>query len=288
MYKVANMAKTKIKRLLSWHRVVALTALLLLMLLSTTGLIFAQAVTQGFGTDTTLQKGMIVQLVKEDTTKVEPVKTETIDQMYGVVVDSNDAPVTLSDEGRKIFVATVGPFEVLVSDQNGPISPGDYLTISSIQGVGMKAGEKEPVVAGRALAGFDGKSNTIGSSEVTDSEGNKKQVNFARINADISVSRNPLLKGEEPNVPEILRKASEAVAGKPVAATRIYLAVFVFIVSTIAAGSLLYAGVRNGLISIGRNPLSKKTIIRGMFQVILTGLIIFITGVFGVYLLLKL
>jgi hypothetical protein len=282
------MSKTKIKQIFSWHRIFALAALAFLILLSFSGPIFAQAVTQGYASDTPMQKGMLVQLVKADTNKVELVSAETIEQMHGVVVDANDAPVTLSNEGRKVFVATAGKYDVLVSDQNGPISPGDYLTVSAVQGVGMKATNKELMVAGRALAGFDGKSGVIGSTEIKDSAGVTKKVNFGRINADISVSRNPLLKGETPNVPEFLRKASEAVAGKPVNATRIYLSVFVFVVSTIAAGSLLYAGVRNGLISIGRNPLSKKTIIRGMFQVILTGLIIFITGVFGVYLLLKL
>ncbi len=282
------MSKTKIKQLISWQRLSAILALIFLVLLSSGSLLFAQAVTQGFGSDTDLQKGMVVQLVKEDTSKVEPVNLESIEQMYGVVVDANDAPVTLSNEGRKIFVATVGPFDVLVSNQNGPISPSDYLTISSVEGVAMKAGDSQPIVVGRALEGFDGSSDVVGSTSVTDNLGATKDVKFARISADISVSRNPLLRGETANVPEFLKKASEAVAGKPVAATRIYLAVFVFLVSTIAAGSLLYAGVRNGLISIGRNPLSKKSIIRGMFQVILTGLIIFITGLFAVYLLLKL
>ncbi|MCA9332636.1 hypothetical protein KDA00_02065 [Candidatus Saccharibacteria bacterium] len=282
------MSKTKIKQLFSWPRLAALAALAFLVLLSGSSSIFAQAVTQGFGADTVLQKGVVVQLDKTDTTKVKPVTLESIEEMYGVVVDANDAPVTLSNEGRKVFVATVGPFDVLVSDQGGTINPGDYLTISAIEGVAMKAGDKEPVVVGRALDAYDGKTNVIGAAQVTDNNGASRTVNLSRIRTDISVSRNPLLRGETPNVPEFLRKASEAIAGKEVNAVRIYLSVFVFTVSTIAAGSLLYAGVRNGLISIGRNPLSKKTIIRGMFQVILTGLIIFIVGLFGVYLLLKL
>ncbi len=283
-----TMIKTKIKQYISWQRLLALSLLVFLVALSINSPLRAQTVTQGYGSDVTMQKGMIVELKKSDTTKIELVTVETIDQMHGVVVDANDAPVTLSKEGQKVFIATTGKFDVLVSDQAGPINPGDYLTISAVQGVGMKAGSKEPVVVGRALAGFDGKTSVIGSTDIKDTAGVTKKVNFGRISTDISVSRNPNLKGEAPNVPEFLRKASETVAGKPVNATRIYLAVFVFIVSTIAAGSLLYAGVRNGLISIGRNPLSKKMIIRGMFQVILTGLIIFITGVFGVYLLLKL
>lgn len=282
------MTKLKIKQLITWQRVVSVAILVFLIILSSSGPIFAQAFTQTFQSDAPLNKGMVVQLVKEDTSKVKPVNTQSIDQMYGVVVDSNDAPVALISEGSKISVATNGPFEVLVSDQNGPIQPNDYLTISSIEGVAMKAGSTEPVVVGRALVGFDGKTNVIGKATVTDTKGAQKEVSFSRINSDISVSRNPNQKGEAPNVPEFLRKATEAIAGKPVPTIRIYLAIFIFLSSVIVSGSLMYAGIRNGLISIGRNPLGKKTIIRGMFQVIITGLIIFILGIFGVYLLLKL
>lgn len=281
------MTKTKTKHLLTWQRLLALFALCILVVLSVVRPLNAQDVTQGYGTDQPLQTGMLVQIKKSDTTKVEAVKFESIDQMHGVVVDSNDAPVTLSNEGQKVFIATAGKYSVLVSNQAGNINPGDYVTISALPGVGMKAGTKEPLVAARALEGFNG-SNAIGTTEITDSTGQKRTVKFARIAADISVSRNPLQKGEAPNVPEFLRKASEVIAGKPVNATRIYLSLFVFAVSTLASASLLYAGVRNGLISIGRNPLSRKMIIKSMFQVIITGLIIFITGLFGVYLLLKL
>ncbi|MFO0920068.1 MAG: hypothetical protein U0451_00140 [Candidatus Saccharimonadales bacterium] len=282
------MTKLKIKQLITWQRIVSVTILVFLIILSSSGPIFAQAFTQTYRSDSPLNKGMVVQLVKEDTSRVKPVNTQSIDQMYGVVVDSNDAPVALISEGSKISVATNGPFEVLVSDQNGPIQPNDYLTISSIEGVAMKAGSAEPVVVGRALVGFDGKTNVIGKATVTDTKGVKKEVSFARVNSDISVSRNPNQKGEAPNVPEFLRKATEAIAGKPVPTIRIYLAIFIFLASVIVSGSLMYAGIRNGLISIGRNPLGKKTIVRGMFQVIITGLIIFILGIFGVYLLLKL
>ena len=54
------------------------------------------------------------------------------------------------------------------------------------------------------------------------------------------------------------------------------------------AGSLIYSAVRSSLIAIGRNPLSKKSIIRGLFQVVIIGLMVFLSGIFGVYLLLRL
>lgn len=58
--------------------------------------------------------------------------------------------------------------------------------------------------------------------------------------------------------------------------------------SVITALVLLYAGVRNAIISIGRNPMSRKSIVKALIQVILTSLLILIIGLFAVYLLLKL
>lgn len=281
------MLKTKIKKLCTFHRLSAITILAFLCVVSSHYPLLAQAVTQGYGSEQTLQRSMIVQLKKSDTTKVEAVQQATAEQVYGIVVDANDAPVTLSSDGKKFFIATAGHYDVLVSTQNGAINAGDYITVSAIDGIGMKAGDKDVYIVGRALAGFDGKSNVVSSTNVMSSDGAKQPVNIGRVDTDITVAKNPLLKGSEPNLPEVLRKASEAIAGKPVNAARVYTGLFVFIIATVVSCSLMYGGVRSGIISIGRNPLSKKSIVRGMFQVIITGMTVFITGVFGVYLLLK-
>ena len=66
------------------------------------------------------------------------------------------------------------------------------------------------------------------------------------------------------------------------------LSLLIFLASVVIAGSMLYAGVHSSMISIGRNPLSKQSIVRSMIQVIVTSFIVFIIGIFGVYLLLKL
>lgn len=281
------MFKTKIKQYISWQRIVALLGLVFLIAMGLQHPLSAQAVTEGYNADLTLQRGMIVMLKKDDPTKVELVTTETSEKMHGVVVAANDAPLTLSNSGQRVFVATNGHYDVLVSTQNGPVKAGDYITASAVSGIGMKASEKEPYIIGRALADFDGKKDVIGSNEVKDSTGNKLSVSIGRVQMDVGVAKNPLLKATEPNVPEFLMKAATAIAGKPVNPVRVYMGVLVFGICTVVAGTLMYGGVRSGLISIGRNPLSKKSIIRSMFQVIVTGLIVFVTGVFGVYLILR-
>lgn len=281
------MKHTRIKEWLSMPRLLALMALCLLVLVSIKHPLSAQAVTEGFATDRPLQRGMLIQVKQDDATKVEPATQATADRLHGIVVDPNDAPVTLSSDGQKAFVATNGRYDALVSNQNGAVSSGDYITVSAVDGVGMKAGEQEPMVIGKAIAAFDGSSGVVSTVSLKDSAGGSQQVAIGRIQIDIGVARNPLLKSKEPNMPDFLKRASEAIAGKPVNPVRVYIAIGVFIVSAIISSSLLIGGVRSALISIGRNPLGKKSIIRGMVQVIMVGITIFIMGIIGVYLLLK-
>lgn len=281
--------KTKIRELISLQRVVAFAALVALIVLSATGPLLAQTFTQGYGTDGLLQKGMIVRLKESDNTKVQALSPEEMDKMHGVVVSANDAAVTLSDiAAEKVFVATSGRYEVLVSDQNGDVKEGDLITLSVIKGVGMKVDDTQPFVIGRAIDTFDKDSRTASVTKLTDSAGVEREVRLGRVRAEINVGRNPYLKGQDSSLPSFLQKVSESIAGKPVDANRVYIGMIVFMLTTSVAGSLIYAGVRSGMISIGRNPFSKKLIIRGMFQVVVVGLIIFILGIFGVYLLLKL
>lgn len=272
---------------MSLHRALAVIGLFSLIGLSLASPLEAQTLTQGYGADEMLQRGMIVRLKQEDAGKVESLSLEDMEKMHGVVVDSNDAPVTLSADGQKVFVATVGRFDVLVSSQGGEINPGDYVTVSALRGIGMKAGTQEPVVVGRAITAYNGRDNVISSTEIKSGD-NTQSVNISRIQVDIGVARNPLLKSAEPNLPEFLKRAAESLAGKSVSPARAYVGALIFILSTIIAATLMYGGVRSAITSIGRNPLSKKSIIKGMLQVIITGLIIFISGIFGVYLLLKL
>ncbi len=282
------MIKTKIKNYLTWQRILALIGLQLLIAASVYSPISAQSVTTGYYADQALQRGMIVRLKKNDVTKVEPVDSDASEHMHGVVVNSNDSPISLASDGQKVFVANNGRSEVLVSTQAGKIVIGDYIVVSALAGIGMKAGTIQPFVIGRAVAEFDGSKGVISTMDVKDSTGASHRVDIGRIEVDVGIAKNPLLKAVEPNLPGALRKVAETIAGKPVNAARVYVSVLVFGITAVVAGSLLFSGVRSGIISIGRNPLSRKSIIRGMLQVVLTGIIIFITGVFGVYLILRL
>jgi hypothetical protein len=282
------MIKTNIKTLLFHKRLFCSFVLLLLILVSVISPLSAQTVTQGYGSDEQLQRGMLVAIKADDSSKVEALKNDSIDRLKGIVIQPNDSPVTLSSEGQKIFVASIGSYEVLVSDENGPIKLGDYISISSLAGIGMKSAESQAIVVGRALKQFDGTADTVASSEIG-SQAVSGNIKFGRIPVAVSVSQNPNLKiPEKDKIPDFIQKISNNIAEKPVNSARIYMAMLVLLIAAVVAGITLYSGIRSSIISIGRNPLSKGLIIKGMLQVVLLSVIIFITGLFGVYLLLKL
>ena len=281
--------RPKITQWLSIKRMLALSVLCAMVVVRLSGISFAaesitNSVTQSYEADEPLQRGIIVVIDDSNANKVRPAKLEEIEKVHGVVVNNNDAPVTLSVEGQQVFVATTGRYQILVSNENGSINVGDYVTLSSLQGVGMKGDElRNKIVFGKALESFTDTSDVIANTKL-----GEREVALGRVMVDITVSKNPLLKSAEPTVPSFLKKAVEAVIGKPVDAWRAYVALAIMVLTVFVAGTLIYGGVRSGMISIGRNPLSKKVIMRGIFQAVLFGLIVLMAGIFGVYLILRL
>lgn len=279
----------RLRLLLAW--LIMAVTLCLAVIVASLGLaptVSAQAVAQSYAADTPLQAGMVVKLTG-DKTKVAPVTQSDNDKMHGVVIRANDAPLTLTEGEvpQAVYVATSGKYQILVTDQNGPIKKGDYLIISAIDGVAMKANNTIKYIIGKAISDFDGKTSVLSQTKLKDGAGRERAVNFGYVSADINVSRNPLAPPEDSNLPGFLRKASEAVSGKPVSPFRGYVALGVLIVTAMIVVVVLYAGVRTSLIAMGRNPLARKTIVRNLIEVVLVGMIILVGGLIAVYLLLK-
>jgi len=246
---------------------------------------------QGYAAETPLDNGTITLLTGKDSNTVKIANKGEVQNMFGVTVDRGQLPVVLSNAGLKneVFVAVSGTYNVLVSTQEGSIVPGDYVTLSSINGVAMKAGTEKITVFGRAKGSFDGKGVTLGTTALKDTDGKTTgEVKIGSIPVTIDIRSNPNDISTKTKVPELLERIGKAIAEKEVSPVRIYLSLGITILSVIAAIAIVYSGVRNGIISIGRNPMSKKSIFRALFEIILTSILILIIGLFAVYLLLKL
>ena len=246
---------------------------------------------QGYAADQPIDNGTIVQLVGEKSDKVAAVEQSDLQNMLVVTVDPNQVPIRVSnpDIKNEVFVAVSGTYDVLVTSQGGPIEAGDYLTLSSTKGFAMKAGTEEETVFGRAGGSFDGNGVVLGATTLEDVDGNTlNSVQLGSVPVTIDIKRNPNEKSTKANVPDVLERIGQAIAEKEVSAVRIYLSMAITAVSLVTALIVLYSGVRNGVISIGRNPMSKKSIFRALMEVILTSVLILVIGMFAVYLLLRL
>ena len=246
---------------------------------------------QGYATETPLDNGTIVQLYGKDSNEVKIATQADLQNMFGVTVDRSQLLVAASNDSLKneVFVAASGTYSVLVSNQAGPIAVGDYVTMSSINGVLMKAGTEEKTVFGRASEAFDGKGVTLGTTTLKDTSGNdNKTVIIGSIPVTVDIKHNPNDKSTKVKVPDLLQRIGQAIAEKTVSPIRVYLSLGITVITVIAALVILYSGIRNGVISIGRNPMSRKSIFRALLQIIFTSLLILVIGLFAVYLLLKL
>jgi hypothetical protein len=166
-----------------------------------------------------------------------------------------------------------------VSTAGGPIHVGDYITISPIAGVGQKAGAQTTRVIGTAQADFDGSGDGITKTDITIGS-SKQEVAVGQIPVVVSVAAYSASTGKQDYVvPNWLQNLSNTLAGKAVSPIRIIIAGLILLVALVSITVLLYAAVRNSILSIGRNPLSRSSVLRGLFQVIaIAAVILALTG----------
>ena len=115
--------------------------------------------------DTTIQPGELVSIDPNLENGVLRTTKAYDKALLGVV--STSPAITIGGTGGvgkwMVPVALVGRVPVKVSNENGPIAPGDLLTSSSTPGAAMKA-TKAGYVIGRALTGFSGDGDPSTSS----------------------------------------------------------------------------------------------------------------------------
>jgi hypothetical protein len=227
------------------------------------------SLSQGYTASTDIAAGSLVSL---DSKKSNTVAVSTLDnapRLFGVVVPPSSASISLTGTGsNQVQVATTGTANVFVANSAGSIKVGDQLTVSSIAGVAEKVGDTSSRVIGTAQADFDGSGSDVTKRTIQDSKGKSREVAISQIPVVISVSTYTATAGKQPYViPNWLQNLSNTLAGKDVAPIRIVVAGLILLVALVCITVLLYAAVRNSIISIGRNPLSRSSVLKGLFQV---------------------
>ena len=158
--------------------------------------------------------------------------------LFGIVVD-NPSVVLNKSRADTLPVISYGEVIVKVSDKNGKIKSGDFVTSSSKKGVGQKSTESGFVI-GRALEDLKEKEGTIGVFVNIQYRVIEGKLSFGSFFSIISTN---ISKAE--NLPEVLRYIFALIVGSGA-----------FLLGFVTFGRSLRTGVE----AVGRNPLAKTTI----------------------------
>lgn len=243
------------------------------------------AISQGFATDdASLPAGSVVSLELSQKNKVRAATSDLAPQLLGVT--ATQPLVELGSDAKKAQVVVSGEASVLVSDINGEVKAGDKITASPVSGIGMKAVEPTQIV-GTAQSDLNSAKTSIRT--ITDKFGKQKDIHIGMVSTQVNVSYFAGTQSALSSVvPGFLVDVGSSIAGKEVSPLRILFGFSFLLLGLLIAGIVLYAAVRSGIISLGRNPLAHHTLRRGLLDVLFStiGLVIVTAIVF--YLILAL
>lgn len=237
------------------------------------------AIAQSYTTTTNIAPGTVLSLAPSGNSLVQP--AANVGQgapLVGVAVSQPLLELSGGGSGT-IQVAVGGVAPALVSDINGPVRAGDHLAASPIAGVGMKASSAGQVV-GVAQASLGSVSTT--AQNFTDRTGKSHTVKIGLVPVAVGVEDYTGSGSGSISafVPQFLQDMADALAGKPVSPARVLIALTVLVLGTFIVLFMLNSAIRNGIISIGRNPLAGAALRKGLLDVVLTAFgILLVSGV---------
>jgi hypothetical protein len=263
------------------RRVPAALLIVVMLLISVASSASAAAISQGYQADTQLAPGTLV--VQDNTSnKIVPADTSNNDQLLGVVVGANTTTLSVSNSSDDIQVATSGTGTLFVTDLNGAIKAGDLITSSPIRGVGMKA-----TAAGRVVGVAQADAPTAGESSVsvTTVSGKHVTAHVSTVPVTIQVSSySP--PPPKSSTPQFLQAFANSIAGKPVAIVRLVISAIILMSTLCLVGIMVFSGVRGSMNALGRNPLAKHSIYQGLWQVLVTSIVMMAVALAGSYVVL--
>ena len=263
-----------VKRLIT--QVLSIIALLFVLVPS---LAIASAVTQGYKTSIEMPNGAVVSLTKDSGDTVEKTTLQNEALLVGVAAAPEDALIDVQPAGSLIRVAVSGDTSLLVSDMDGDINPGDQLAISPLAGIATKMNSNTSTkkIIAAANEKFNKTVSNIKQVEVELVDGTKKTVFVGRITAKLLLNDRSDQKKSSQNQ-SILATIGEKLTGKPTNPVRLVASSLIAIGTLAIAGLILNSSVKGSFISLGRNPLSKDSIISGILKVSLLGIAILALG----------
>jgi hypothetical protein len=240
------------------------------------------AIAQSFSsTSANIASGALVGLVTGQNGTVQPAtNTGASTALIGVAV-GQPLLALLSSGQHSVQVAVSGTAQTMVSDMNGPISVGDRITSSPITGVGMKAVSSGEIV-GTAQASLGSVTTVNRTITARNGKATSVKVGLIPVTVDVQYYSAPALDAASVYIPPIIQTFANTVAGKQIAPLRVLLGLLLCVFGSITVIIMLNAAIRSGIMSIGRNPLAERALLKGLVDVLLIALgIILISVVTG-------
>jgi hypothetical protein len=238
---------------------------------------------QGYTSADTIPIGSIVSLQKNFSDQVIITTTASVNDIIGVIVNSNNTLLSLSSgQTNQVQVATSGVVQVLVSDINGKITQGDSITASPINGVGMKATDNTKIVG----VAQDNMSSNTSQQSYKDKAGKVHTLLIGEVPVLVNVSyfyKTP----DKTVIPASIQYVANALAGKPVNSLPVIISIGIFIITLIVVSSIVYSMIHSSIISVGRNPMSQSAIYRQLIQMSALVLGILVVAVISIYMVLQ-
>jgi hypothetical protein len=236
--------------------------------------VLAGAVTQGFKTSTPMPNGAVVSLAKGSSDTIEKTTYANESSLIGVTAAAKDALIDLQPAGSLIRVAVSGDTSVLVSDISGNIEPGDQLVISSLTGITGKLTTESAAkkVIGTAGEKFDANSANTTKVQTTLPDGSKKSVTVGRISAKLLLNNRSDQNNSQKD--SFLSSIGQKLTGKPTSPLKLFASSIIAVSTFALAGLILNGSIKGSFISLGRNPLSRDSIVSSLFRASLLAVVI--------------
>lgn len=231
-----------------------------------------------------ITNGSLVSLDPKKTNYVQLANTTNSSRLIGVAVASNDSLIAVDVTPGTIQVATSGNANTFVSNLNGDIKVGDQISVSPLNGIGMKAAPGSQVL-GLAQTAFNKNTDGATSRKITDKQGRSSSVQVGYVRASIAIGANN--SSGNGVVLNNLQKVVQSVTGHTVPTGRITISIAVVIVAVLALITLTYASIYGSIISVGRNPLAKYAVFRTLGSVLGMALLTTLIAGITVFLLLR-
>jgi hypothetical protein len=218
-----------------------------------------------------VQEGDIVCAESQDSAIFIRCADEYSPSIYGVMTLDPAAEFELLPADGQFPVITTGRVRVNVNAVNGNLEAGDFITSSSVSGVGMKA-DINGYVLGTALEPY--------------SPANPDDV--GKIEVLVNIHPTIKLGTGSSNLLALLRTGLSFSALDSLGSLRYLLAVLVVIISFVLG--FIYFGrvAKAGVESLGRNPLASRAIQLTVFFNIFLTIVIIAVGLIVAYLILVL